>query len=152
MSVKMRFRGKEFTRRLQNATATGLKRAGVFYHGKCRQEVSTPNTGTRRKRTRATDGGRAGSQYTTYDDSSSPGDPPKLRTGTGRSHIVHEFNGDQSNPAVRVGVEQKGLYMAFLDLGTSRVEPRPWLFATLQKHWGAIAALAATGGKNKIGK
>jgi len=40
--------------------------------------------------------------------------------------------------------------MAFLELGTSHIAPRPWLVATLKKHWRMIGMLAATGGKGQI--
>lgn len=126
--------------------AAGLKRAGAFYHAKCRQAVSQVNTGTRRTRQRATAAGRRGSQYTTYDRSSRPGEPPRLRTGTGRGEIIWEYNGNDRKPAVRVGVTKKGIYMAYLDLGTRRIAPRPWLRATLDRHRAVIARLAATGG------
>jgi len=110
------FRGDEFNRRLRRATATGLKNAAIHYHARCRAAVNVPNTGTRRKRSRKTAGGEAGSQYTTYDRPSKPGEPPRKRTGIGKSAIRWEFNDNQRNPAVRIGVTRQGLYMAFWSL------------------------------------
>lgn len=141
---------KEFTRQLRNATSTGLKAAAVFYHAEARKAVNVANTGTRRKRTRDTAAGSKGSQYTTYDNSSKPGQPPRLRTGFGKSQIKWEYNGNKADPAVRIGVTKKGLYLFFLEVGTRTIRPRPWLMATLKKHWRQIGRLAAIGGKRKI--
>lgn len=141
---------KEFNRQLRNATSTGLKAAAVFYWAEARKAVGVANTGTRRKRRSKTAGGGKGSQYTTYDNPSKPGEPPRLRTGFGQSHIRHEYNGNKKDPAVRIGVTKKGLYMFFLEVGTRTIRPRPWLMATLKKHWRQIGRLAAIGGKRKI--
>lgn len=141
---------KEFNRQLRNATSTGLKAAAVFYWAEARKSVTVANEGTRRRRKRKTAGGKKGSQYTTYDNSSKPGEPPRQRTGIGLSHIRHEYNGNKKDPAVRVGVTKKGLYMFFLEVGTRTIRPRPWLMATLKKHWREIGRLAAIGGRNRV--
>ncbi len=151
-NFRFKFHGDEFDRQLRKATATGLKRAAIFFHARCRAAVNVPNTGTRRKRKRGTAGGEKGSGHTTYDNPSKPGEPPRKRTGFGQSGIVWEYNGNPRNPIVRVGVTGKAIYMAFLELGTATVAARPWLMATLKKHWRTIAKLAATGGKNQIKK
>ena len=152
MGMKLEIRDKELTRRLKKATAVGLKRAAVFYHARVRELVNRPNTGTRRKRKRATSAGGKGSGYTTYDNSSKPGEPPRKRTGHGQSQIVWEFNGDTNAPAARVGVKENGLYMAYLELGTRRIAKRPWLLRALEQHKAMLGRLAATGGKQEIGR
>jgi len=149
-NFQYKWHGDEFNRQLRKSTAVGLKLAAVFFHARCRAAVNVINTGTRRKRTRDTAGGKKGSQYTTYDNSSKPGEPPRKRTGVGQSNIKWEYNDDKRDPAVRVGVTKKGLYMIFLELGTKTVLPRPWLLATLTKFWRMIGKLAATGGKGEI--
>jgi len=45
MASQLRWNGKQFEAMLKKATSDGLKRAGVFYHSKCQQAVSRPNTG-----------------------------------------------------------------------------------------------------------
>lgn len=45
MASSMKWNGKEFEEHLRKATARGLLRAGTFYHQKCRESVSKPNTG-----------------------------------------------------------------------------------------------------------
>jgi len=145
MGLNLKWRGDQFNRHLRRATASGLKRAGSFLHSKCREEVSSPNTGTRKRRKRDTAVGPKGSSYTVYGQPSRPGQPPRVRTGTGRSEIVREYNGNDRNPAVRVGVTRKGIYMFYLELGTRRIKARPWLLATLMKFRRRIGELAASG-------
>jgi hypothetical protein len=152
MSMTLTIRDKELSRQLRKATAKGLKMAAVFYHARVREAVNRPNTGTRRKRTRTTVAGKKGSQYTTYDQPSKAGEPPRKRTGHGQSQIVWEFNGDQQSPAARVGVKENGLYMAYLELGTRHIAPRPWLSAILQRYKAMIGRLAATGGSGEVGR
>ncbi len=128
-----KWNGDEFNRQLWNATATGLKRAAILLHTKARLLVDIVNPPPR----------------TTP---SKPGEPPRKRTGIGQSNIMWEANDSKLRPAVRIGVTVRGLYMAFLELGTARVKARPWLLRALKENWTMIRKLAATGGKNKIGK
>lgn len=156
MSLTLKFRGREFNKKLSRATSSGLKRAAVFLHTKHRQEVSRPNQHRHRaqftSRQRAARGGqKTGVVYENMHNRYA-GRPPFLRTGTGRGEIVWEHNGSDRRPAVRIGVTKKGLYMAFLDLGTRRIRPRPWLRATLDKYRSQVARLAATGGKREVGR
>lgn len=47
MSVKIKTYSPEVKTGIRNATASGLKRATVFLHTKCREAVNVPNTGVR---------------------------------------------------------------------------------------------------------
>jgi len=155
MASNIKSNVKEFQRLLGKATLTGIKRAAIFYHGECRKAVNVPNTGQRRRRVRDTTargGGPVGSQYTVYNRPSSPGQAPHKITGTGQSNIVQETNNSQTNPLARVGVAKAGIHMAYLELGTLTVRPRPWLGinGVLGKHARTIGMLAATGGRREI--
>lgn len=75
-----------------------------------------------------------------YHDSSKPGEPPRLRTGFGQRNIAYEL--DQAKGIGKVGVRTNAQYMAFLDQGTRRVLPRPWLLATAIKFRRQLEALA----------
>ena len=66
-----------------------------------------------------------------YLNSSKPGEPPRLRTGFGQRNIAYEL--DQAKGIGKVGVRTNAKYMAYLDQGTSRILPRPWLLATAIK-------------------
>jgi len=50
MASELKWNGKQFEQALQMATAQGLLRAGTFYHQRCQQAVSKPNTGRSIKR------------------------------------------------------------------------------------------------------
>lgn len=143
MASGMKWNGKAFEQRIKRATAHGLLRAGTFYHAKCREAVSRPNTGQRVKVKRQTPGGNRRSR-TVYPNPSKPGESPRLRTGFGRNNIV--VNHDPKGRYTRVGVTRNGMYMFWLELGTRHVARRPWLMRTLQENQDVIGKLAATGG------
>jgi len=144
--LTLKFHDREFKRHLSRATATGLKRAAVHLHSKCRQAVSKPNTGTRVLGGRDARG-KFLPGHTVYDNPSQPGESPHLRTGFGRSQIVWEYNGNDKDPAVRVGATLAGIYMIYLELGTRNVEARPWLMLTLMQQTPTLGVLATGGGR-----
>lgn len=143
MATKLTFNKKRFLKEIENATMNGLIQAGTFYHNKCREVVSQPNSGVQVERTKNTSNGPAGSKYTIYPSPSRPGEPPRLRTGWGRRNILIEIN--KRGRFVRVGIGINAMYMFWLEIGTRRVARRPWLVATLTKHSKVIGMLAATG-------
>jgi hypothetical protein len=144
MASQLKWNGKQFEQMLKKATSDGLKRAGVFYHSKCQQAVSKPNTGRSVKIKRQVPGGNKRTR-TIYPNPSKPGESPRLRTGFGRKNIV--INHDPKGRYVRVGVSQNGMYMFFLEVGTRNIARRPWLMKTLMENQKVIGALAASGGK-----
>ena len=79
-----------------------------------------------------------------YPPASSPGDPPALRTGQGRASIgfrsTDSFRGvslfpeiHESDEGLSVQVGSSVDHMVYLELGTSRIEPRPWLRRSLRE-------------------
>lgn len=68
---------------------------------------------------------------TVYPYPSKPGEPPRKRTGWGQRHIVWDIDRDKLEG--RVGISVNAIYMLFLELGTRRIRPRPWLVATYEK-------------------
>lgn len=147
MASGMKWNGKKFEEQLRAATAEGLLRAGTFYHSKCRQVVSRPNTGKSVKVKRQTKGGNKRTQ-TIYPNPSKPGESPRLRTGFGRNNIV--VNHDPKGRYARIGVTRNGMYMFWLEVGTRRIRRRPWLLKTLLENREVIGMLAATGGKRRV--
>lgn len=118
---------------------TGLERATVFLHTQVVQALNVPNTGVRKKsKRRKTKSGRAAS-YTMYPHPSRPGEPPRKRTGWGQRHVLYSI--DRKEGTARIGLATNARYMAWLEVGTARVQARPWLVATVQKHADAAAAL-----------
>lgn len=144
MASELKWNGRQFEQHLKRATARGLKRAGTYYHQKCREAVSRPNTGVSVRVIRRTPGGNRRTR-TIYPNPSKPGESPRLRTGFGRRNVV--VNHDPRGQWARVGVSQNGIYMFYLEVGTRRIARRPWLLKTLIEHRQMIGKLAATGGK-----
>lgn len=141
MEIIIDFDDDGFNRALNEATKRGVRAVAITAHTLIQQELSVPNTGVRHKRTRATSRGRKGSQYTTYPHPSKPGEPPRLRTGFGRSHVYKEpIDGGLR---WRIGVRGNAAYMGLLELGTKRVAARPWLAATLRKHLASLVKISA---------
>jgi hypothetical protein len=147
MASGMKWNGKKFEEQLQKATAEGLLRAGAFYHAKCRQVVSKPNTGRSVKVKRRVKGGNKRTR-TIYPNPSKPGESPRLRTGFGRNNIV--VNHDPKGRYTRIGVTRNGMYMFYLEVGTRRIQRRPWLLKTLLENRDVIGMLAAVGGKRRV--
>ena len=142
ITIRLNSHFDEFRRELRQATAEGLQRAGVYLHRQCVQAVSKSAGPKSFKRKRNTVAGKKGSRYTKFMRPSKPGESPHARTGHGRSSIVFEFNGSQVDPRVRVGVRKNAIYMAYLELGTRRVRPRPWLKSMLDRHRATLVRLA----------
>lgn len=115
----------------------GLQRAVAFLHAKLLEELNTPNTGTRVKYRK---GGKRRSR-TVYRDPSRPGEPPRKRTGWLQRNVLYEL--DKAALRARVGVSSSAIYGMFLDLGTVRMQARPWLAVTVKKYAAQMRALAA---------
>jgi HK97 gp10 family phage protein len=61
-------------------------------------------------------------------EASAAGDFPHLQTGELRRSVTHEV--DESKMVARVGTNK--LYARFLEMGTGKMEPRPFLERTLE--------------------
>ena len=68
---------------------------------------------------------------------SQPGEPPHVRSGTGRRSIFDEI--DIQRMILRVGSNLK--YMKHLELGTHKMAARPWIRPAVEKKKKAIAEL-----------
>lgn len=143
MAIVFKVNDRELNKALERMTADGLVRGVQFYHTQLRLAVSVPNSGVRVKVKRQTPGGNKTSR-TIYPNSSKPGEPPRLRTGFGRSQIVREIN--KAELSGRVGITKAGIYMAYLDLGTKHIARRPFFMKTLMKNKAIIAKLLTSGG------
>lgn len=102
------------------------------------QLVSKPAKRIRKKRKRTTSKGKKGTQYTVF-VGSQPGEPPQVRRGFGRKNIAMEEYPDSMT--IRLGVRKNAAYMAYLEVGTGRIKPRPWLTRALNESAGALKAL-----------
>lgn len=144
MAVTVKFHDKKFVEGFEKATATGLMRAGRYYHAELQRVVSVPNSGVRKRRTRNTSRGPKGSTYTVYPKPAPEGQPPRLRTGFGRKNVVFQFSGWKVDPWVRIGVTRNAIYMYFHEVGGPRKKQRPWLIPTLMRLRVMLGRLAMT--------
>jgi HK97 gp10 family phage protein len=72
---------------------------------------------------------------------SSPGDYPGLETGELRRSITHET--DKSNLVAKVGTNK--VYAKYLEKGTGKMAPRPFLDRTLQENQTTIKRIITEG-------
>lgn len=100
--------------------------------------VSKPAKRIRKKRKRDTSKGKKGSQYTVF-IGSRPGEPPQVRRSFGRKNVAVEYN--QNSLFARLGIRKNAAYMAYLEVGTGRIAPRPWLTRALDELCAALQQL-----------
>jgi len=143
MAIVFKVNDRELNKALDRLTSVGLTRGVQFYHTQLRLAVSVPNSGVDMKVKRQTPGGNKRTRRV-YSNPSKAGEPPRLRTGFGRSQIVREIN--KAKLSGRVGITKAGIYMAYLDLGTKHIARRPFFTTTLMKHKAIIARLFVSGG------
>lgn len=138
-AVTIKWHGDVLKRALKHASGNGIHAAAVKLRDECQTVVAQPNTGVSVTRTRDTARGKKGSTYTIYPHPSSPGEPPKLRSGAGQRNIFAERLGSD---AAKVGSRANGIHMFYLEMGTTHVARRPWLVATLLAKQEELAKVA----------
>jgi hypothetical protein len=153
MAVVLKIRDREFKDHIRRATAEGLQQAGVFLYSQCMRAVNKSNPFKFVPKSTKKPGARRGGQkkgpvYLNMHNAFA-GQPPFKRTGDGQANIVYEYNDNEKDPRVRVGVSKDGIYMVYLELGTRRILARPWLLEMLNKHSKTIGRLCCTGGQRQ---
>lgn len=98
---------REWERAAQAGTLAAARRTAHL----CRDAVSTP-----------------------YPPPSQPGEPPHLRTGAGQAAISYRPVLDSPTPAAELFLRESGIHLLYLEVGTERIAPRPWLMPTLLAH------------------
>ena len=150
MAVVLKMRNQEFKVHIRKATAEGLQRAGVYLYTRCASAVNKSNTHRHTAKFTAGQSAKRGGQKTgvVYENmhNAYAGQPPFKRTGAGQSNVVYEYNGNENDPRVRVGIRKNAIYMLYLELGTRRILARPWLMAMLKKHAKTLGRLCCMGG------
>ena len=107
------------SQKIAEALFPRVLRAAVYYHTKVLEALNKPNSGVTVKGKRR------------YLSPSLPGEPPRKRTGWLQRNVLYEVN--QKAGTVRVGVTQNAKYGLYLELGTRRMQARPWLLSTLRQ-------------------
>jgi len=123
MSVQFQWRGQKVTAEVRERIDRALRQGAAQVVRYAQDLVSRPARRVVKRRKRNTVAGKKGSTYSVY-VGSSPGQPPRMRTGVGRSSIRWV---KEKPLSYRVLVAAPGSYMTYLDRGTSRVQARPWL-------------------------
>jgi len=142
MATTIRWYGDALETRLREAAGQAVKRAAQLVVTRARLLANRPATRIRRKRTRATVAGPKGSQYTVF-VGSRPGQPPMVRTAFGRRNITAQYYPDAL--VARIGVDVNADYMAYLEVGTERIAPRPWLRPALEQSLPSITTILQAG-------
>jgi len=139
MSGTVTYRGDQVYAALERRVRDAVRRSAVLLHTRSQQLVNKPTQKVRKKRQRTTAKGKKGSQYTAHVGVSKPGEPPRTRTTHGREGIKLELASDGMSG--KVGPSRNAQYMAFLQLGTRHIAPRPWLTKAISQAKPAIKAL-----------
>ncbi len=71
---------------------------------------------------------------------SSPGEPPAVDTGRLRASVTHVVEGGGFK-AIKGFVGTNVVYGRYLEVGTSKIAPRPWLTPALEKNRDLIMAI-----------
>ena len=84
-------------------------------------------------------GGKSGIVYQRYSPkrthrSSAPGEPPASDTGFLVNNIKRKMDMDKLGGEIR----SRAAYSKYLEYGTSKMMPRPYMFPALEKHRGKI--------------
>ena len=84
-------------------------------------------------------GGKSGIVYQRYSPkrthrSSAPGEPPASDTGFLVNNIKRKMDMDKLGGEIR----SRAAYSKYLEYGTSKMMPRPFMFPALEKHRGKI--------------
>lgn len=74
-------------------------------------------------------------------DPSLPGEPPKKITGFLQRSIAHKMSGDKQHAFVGTGID----YGLYLEIGTVKMEARPFLRPTIDGNQDVIHRIITTG-------
>jgi len=117
MAAEFRWYGPEFQVKFKAMIGPNLERAAIYLKGEIKESLRIGNK--------------------TGKTPSSPGEPPRRRTGRLSGSIAHEV--DWPKLIARVGTNLR--YAKFLELGTSKMAARPFIRPAVAKARGAIAAI-----------
>jgi len=86
---------------------------------------------------------KVGASVRTVHVASLPGEPPREQFGNLKKSVTMESFSDQLK--VRVGIPRNTIYGFWLEVGTKRIKPRPWMLLTLKQQLPTLGRIAAGG-------
>jgi HK97 gp10 family phage protein len=114
--AKIKWHGDEFFKKLKDGEEKNLRRAGIHLKNEVKKAISDA-----------------------YPPASEPDSEPHRRSGELRRSMAEEL--DDSKMIERVGTNK--VYGRYLEMGTSKMEKRPFLRPTLAKERRTIARILA---------
>lgn len=127
--------GDDYMAGLKAQLAINLEKAAIYLKGRVKEELNRSQPYERYV-------GENGVYYRGLDPSL-PGEPPKKITGFLQRSIAHEMRNEFAGPRAFVGTGVE--YGLFLEIGTVKMLPRPFLRSTLDKEQATIAKIIQTG-------
>ena len=130
-----------------------LDEVGVFLEGKIKKKLG-PEGGERTGKIYAT--GKKGERYASH-QASAPGQPPAIVSSKLRSSITYGVEKTADGAHMEIGPigessDTEKDYAEFLELGTSKMRPRPYLFNTVKENIGAVVVKVSNRLRNALGK
>lgn len=127
--MSFEFNANQFTSDLQKQLGDNLERAAIHLTNKVKEALN-------RSQPRSRSVGEKGVWYK-GEDPSQPGESPKKITGYLQRSIAHDMSADRQQAFVGSNLPAA----LYLELGTSKMQARPFLRSTLDREADAIAKI-----------
>lgn len=114
------WRGARVKPRMRAAAWAGIRAAALYFQRELKRVIGISN--------------RNG------ENRSAPGEPPRRETGNLQKNVLVEL--DERKHVARVGVGGNAKYGAWLEFGTRRILPRPWIRPTIERLRATLAQVA----------
>ncbi len=135
---KVIWKGETVMASLRSTSLLNLSEASIFLKGKIKETL----TGNRSGLVYRVPGTKK--NYT----ASAPGEAPASRTGTLRNAISHAVNKAKLTAVVGprlLGKNPDKQYPFWLEFGTKKMAPRPYMAPTIQRHKGTVVQIMKEG-------
>jgi hypothetical protein len=137
---RLKFDSSQFEGDIAARLEFGVATAAIFLTGELKKDVSLPGppprTVTRRQKKARKERAEKLGQTLRH---SKPGEPPRVVTGHFRESIANEPVEGSGGLVQRVGTPVKHGF--WLEYGTVKMDPRPWLLPGLRKNLTAIRSI-----------
>lgn len=135
------WKGETVMASLRSTSLQNLREASIFLKGMIQETL----TGNRSGRVYKVP--RTKQNYT----ASAPGEPPAVRLGDLKRAISHKVNKAKLTAVVGprlIGQNPKKQYPVWLEFGTKKMAPRPFMAPTIQRHKNTVIQIMKEGWNN----